>query len=62
MDFVTPTEIARFRERFPVLNGMGLLSDDYAIAVIGADKLHCRPCDIRSETPLDDGTVPVYRA
>lgn len=46
-NIITALAIRQFKARFSNLVDLGLMDDDYAIAVLGADKMGCRACDVR---------------
>jgi negative regulator of sigma E activity len=58
---ISPRNIRNFKDRFPALRDFGMLDDVYAIAVLGADRLGCRPCDVRQVDVLSDGSITVQR-
>lgn len=61
MKTISQRNIRNFNARFPALVELGLMDEDYAIAVLGADRLGCRPCDVRVVETLADGAVTVQR-
>lgn len=61
MKTISARNIRNFNARFPTLTEFGLMDDTFAVAVLGADRLGCRPCDVRQVATLPDGSVTVQR-
>lgn len=61
MKTISRRNIRNFNARFPALAEFGLMDDAFAVAVLGADRLGCRPCEVRRVATLPDGAVTVQR-
>jgi hypothetical protein len=61
MRIISASSIEAFKTRFPTLVEFGMMDDAYAVAVLGADKIGCRPCEIRTIRKRRDGSFSVSR-
>lgn len=42
--------IEKFKQRYPNLVELGLMDDSFVAALLAANALHCRPCDVGAVT------------
>lgn len=61
MKTISRRNIRNFNARFPALVEFGMMDDQFAIAVLGAARLGCRPCEVREVATLPDGAITVQR-